>query len=62
VPQLAISASDLRARVASGLPVRYLVPDGVAEYIAVQRLYRAPANHPMAGDENQRTESEVAGR
>ncbi len=40
VPQLAISASELRMRVASSLPVRYYVPDSVAQYIADRGLYR----------------------
>lgn len=43
VPQLGISASELRGRVASSLPIRYLVPDGVVEYIAEHRLYRSGA-------------------
>lgn len=40
VPQLAISASELRTRVASSLPIRYYVPDSVAQYIADCGLYR----------------------
>ena len=40
VPALAISSSDCRGRVARGLPVRYLVPDGVVEYIGKRGLYR----------------------
>jgi nicotinate-nucleotide adenylyltransferase len=40
VPPLAISASELRRRVASSLPIRYYVPDTVAEYIASRGLYR----------------------
>ena len=40
-PQLDISASELRERVASGLPIRYLVPDAVCRYIEEQRLYRS---------------------
>src|SRR5258705_1501562 len=40
-PQLDISASALRERVASGLPIRYLVPDTVSEYIDQRGLYRA---------------------
>lgn len=40
VPALAISSSDCRARVAAGLPVWYLVPDGVVQYIAKRHLYR----------------------
>lgn len=40
VPALAISSSDIRARVAAGRPIRYLVPDGVDHYIAKTGLYR----------------------
>jgi nicotinate-nucleotide adenylyltransferase len=39
-PDLAISSSALRRRVAAGLPIRYLVPDAVAAYIAGHGLYR----------------------
>jgi nicotinate-nucleotide adenylyltransferase len=39
VPALAISSSACRKRVTSGLPVWYLVPDGVVQYIAKHRLY-----------------------
>lgn len=41
VPALAISSSDLRARVAAGLPVHYLAPDGVVQYIRKRHLYRS---------------------
>ena len=41
VPAMAISSTDCRARVHSGEPVWYLVPDGVVQYIAKHRLYRA---------------------
>jgi nicotinate-nucleotide adenylyltransferase len=40
IPALAISASDIRARVARGAPIQYLVPDGVARYIHKHGLYR----------------------
>jgi nicotinate-nucleotide adenylyltransferase len=40
-PQLDISASALRERTASGLPIRYLVPDAVCAYIDERGLYRA---------------------
>jgi nicotinate-nucleotide adenylyltransferase len=40
IPALAISSSDLRARVARGAPIRYLVPDGVARYIEQHGLYQ----------------------
>ena len=42
VPALAISSSDCRARVGRGMPVWYLVPDGVVQYIEKRGLYRAP--------------------
>jgi nicotinate-nucleotide adenylyltransferase len=45
IPALAISASDIRARVARGAPIQYLVPDGVARYIQQHGLYR-PASGP----------------
>jgi nicotinate-nucleotide adenylyltransferase len=40
MPRLDISSSEIRRRVAQGAPIRYLVPDGVAEQIARGRLYR----------------------
>jgi nicotinate-nucleotide adenylyltransferase len=40
VPQLDLSATDIRARVRAGRSIRYLLPDRVAEYIALHRLYR----------------------
>jgi nicotinate-nucleotide adenylyltransferase len=39
MPRLDISSSMIRRRVANGLPLRYLVPDAVASYIAAQGLY-----------------------
>ncbi|MTD13138.1 nicotinate-nucleotide adenylyltransferase [Nakamurella sp. YIM 132087] len=39
VPALAISSTDCRRRVAEGIPVWYLVPDGVVQYIAKHGLY-----------------------
>ena len=39
VPRLDISATEIRARVAAGRPVRYWVPDPVAAFIASERLY-----------------------
>jgi nicotinate-nucleotide adenylyltransferase len=38
-PALDISASDCRSRVAAGRPIRYLVPQPVADYIAGHGLY-----------------------
>ncbi|MCA1603916.1 MAG: nicotinic acid mononucleotide adenylyltransferase, partial [Acidobacteria bacterium] len=40
VPAMAISSTDCRTRVAEGLPIWYLVPDGVVQYISKRRLYR----------------------
>ena len=36
------------ARVAEGRPIRYLVPDAVAEAIAARGLYRTAAGRPAA--------------
>jgi nicotinate-nucleotide adenylyltransferase len=41
VPALAISSTDCRDRASRGEPIRYLVPDGVREYVAKRRLYAA---------------------
>jgi nicotinate-nucleotide adenylyltransferase len=51
MPLIQISSSVIRRRVAGGQPIRYLVPDGVAAYVAEHGLYgtreaiaeRAPA-------------------
>jgi nicotinate-nucleotide adenylyltransferase len=40
MPRIDLSSTDVRARVAAGRPVRYLVPDAVAAYIAEKGLYR----------------------
>jgi nicotinate-nucleotide adenylyltransferase len=37
---LDVSASDVRSRVRDGRSIRYLVPDGVADYIEKRGLYR----------------------
>jgi nicotinate-nucleotide adenylyltransferase len=41
VPALAISSTDCRDRVGRGMPVWYLVPDGVVQYIEKRGLYRS---------------------
>ncbi len=49
IPALSISSTDCRVRVRHGLPLWYLVPDGVVQYVAKHRLYtheRRPAAHP----------------
>lgn len=40
VPALAISSTDIRARVAERRPIRYLTPEPVAAYISKYHLYR----------------------
>lgn len=40
VPALAISSTEIRARVASRRPVRYLLPEAVAAYVSKNRLYQ----------------------
>jgi nicotinate-nucleotide adenylyltransferase len=44
VPALSISSTACRDRVASGLPIWYLVPDGIVQYIAKRGLYRTGAD------------------
>lgn len=39
-PRLGLSSTDIRARVAAGRSIRYLVPPGVEAYIAANDLYR----------------------
>ncbi len=40
IPALAISSTDIRARVAAGRPIRYLVPEGVKSYVEKAGIYR----------------------
>jgi nicotinate-nucleotide adenylyltransferase len=42
-PALDVSATEIRARVAAGRAIRYLVPRGVERYIAEHALYRGRA-------------------
>ena len=39
MPRIGVSSTLVRRRVRSGQPIRYLVPDAVAGYIAEHRLY-----------------------
>jgi nicotinate-nucleotide adenylyltransferase len=41
MPGVNISSTELRKRVADGIPIRYLVPKAVEEYIIENKLYKA---------------------
>ncbi len=43
MPVIGISSSEIRQRVAQGLSIRYLVPEGVETYITEQKIYLTPA-------------------
>jgi nicotinate-nucleotide adenylyltransferase len=47
MPRVDVSSSLVRRRAGSGQPVRYLVPEAVAQLISARRLYRAPV--PVGG-------------
>ena len=40
IPDLAISATDLRARVVAGRPIKYQLPEAVEQYVRERGLYR----------------------
>jgi nicotinate-nucleotide adenylyltransferase len=46
LPRMDLSSSLVRRRVAAGRPIRYLVTDPVAAYIAQHGLYRSPVGAP----------------
>jgi nicotinate-nucleotide adenylyltransferase len=54
VPALSISSTDCRDRVVRGMPVWYLVPDGVVQYIEKRALYH--------GDGRPRPDTTAGGR
>ena len=39
MPEIGVSSTRIRRRVAAGRPIRYLVPDGVVELIEAEGLY-----------------------
>jgi nicotinate-nucleotide adenylyltransferase len=43
MPRIDVSSTLVRQRAAAGKPIRYLVPDKVANYIGAQSLYSASA-------------------
>jgi nicotinate-nucleotide adenylyltransferase len=43
VPAIEISATEVRRRAREGRSLRYWVPDPVAEYVTLHRLYLDPA-------------------
>ena len=51
MPQLALSASDIRRRVSQGQSIRFRVPKAVEQYILQHQLYRhcEPEGAPPAG-------------
>lgn len=42
VPEIEISSTEIRQRVANGLAIRYVVPEAVERYILQHRLYKSP--------------------
>ena len=46
LPRVDVSSSLIRRRVAEGRPIRFLVPDAVADYIAARGLYRSAVGIP----------------
>jgi len=40
MPEIGVSSTGIRRRVAGGRPIRHLVPDGIGEFIAERGLYR----------------------
>jgi nicotinate-nucleotide adenylyltransferase len=48
MPQIQVSSSAIRRRVREGLPIRYLVPDSVREYIETKGLYAGKGSEKEA--------------
>jgi nicotinate-nucleotide adenylyltransferase len=43
MPVIGVSSSEIRQRIAGGLPIRYLVPAEVEKYITVRKVYPTSA-------------------
>lgn len=48
-PQVEVSSTEIRRRVASGVPIRYLVSDSVRSYIEERGLYRSTDRSESGG-------------
>jgi nicotinate-nucleotide adenylyltransferase len=48
MPLIQVSSSAIRRRVREGVPIRYLVPDKVVEYIATHELYGGQGSREKA--------------
>jgi nicotinate-nucleotide adenylyltransferase len=51
MPRVDVSSSMIRRRAGAGLPIRYLVPDKVANFIGAQSLYGASVPVPVEATE-----------
>jgi nicotinate-nucleotide adenylyltransferase len=60
MPMVQISSSAIRRRVREGRPIRYLVPDKVASYIAANGLYGAGKTDPPPAEASSGPKAAVA--
>lgn len=47
IPDIEISSTEIRRRIFNGQSVKYLIPDGVADYIKINGLYRGENNEKL---------------